>query len=264
MDTAGVLIVGCGDLGMRVRRRLQARGVPVTGVRRHPEAGDGLVAGDAADPAWWDTLAGGPWRAGLLCASPGLRRGRDNGIEEAARLLVERLAGARVVYSGSTAVYADAGGATVDEDGALGVDPAVVGLLGIERAVLAAPDALVLRFPAIVGPGRERVRERLLAGKFSVAGALGRPFSYIHQEDAAELCVAAVLGEGGSGVVNAASDDAITVRDYYAAHAKAVGVDPGRLVEEPGAAPSRRIGCDRLAERWPGRIWRHFSAPDHA
>ena len=43
----------------------------------------------------------------LLAANPGLRRGRDNGLEAAVALVGKRYPHARFVYTSSTAVYAD-------------------------------------------------------------------------------------------------------------------------------------------------------------
>jgi len=265
-NPGGVLILGCGDLGMRVRRRLLAQGIPVTGIRRHAQAGDGLIAGDAADPAMWDQLPGGPWRAALLSATPGLRRGRDNGLAAAAALMARRLPGARLVYSGTTSVYGGIAG-TLDEDSPVDrTDPAIVGLLAIEQTLGTHRDSLVLRFPAIVGAGRNRVRNRLLAGDYTVTGDLDKPFNFIHQEDAAALCVEALLGCGGTGVVNAVAPFEVSMREYYAAHALAVGVDPALLTGElPGErvnAAARLVRSNRFDQRFSPRPWRYFDDPD--
>ncbi len=139
-----VLILGCGTIGTLVGDLLAADGHQVVGVRRQPsvaEPGFRIVAGDIADPAWWNRFAvissaimdavdepgtSAFFDAVLLAANPGLRRGRDNGLEPAVGLLSRHVPRARLVYTGSTAVYADAGGGDVDEDARVDhADPAL-------------------------------------------------------------------------------------------------------------------------------------------
>lgn len=268
---AGVLILGCGALGTAVAELLAAAGTVVVGVRRSPSPEPVLEAcriirGDIADAAWWAaapmacTAAGSAWppQAVLLCANPGVRRGHDNRLPEAAALAVAALPPtSRLVYTGTTAVYADAGGASVDEEGAVAEDePAIARLLAVERAVLAHPRALVLRIPALVGPTRTHSRERLAAGERTVRGDLDRPFPFLHEHDARDLVVAALGGDLGTGILNAASPHRITVREYYAAIAKAAGVPMPDGDGRP--APSRWIDSTRLLRGTPGRRWRPF------
>ncbi|MBA3710189.1 MAG: hypothetical protein H0W83_15365, partial [Planctomycetes bacterium] len=134
-----VLILGCGTIGGMVAAILGARGHRCVGVRRTaapPVEGVSTMVGDLADPALYRRLDTS-FDAVLISANPGFRRGRDNGLAAGALLVGAQLPRARLVYSGTTAVYADAGGADVDESGALADDPAVAGLLAIERAVCA-------------------------------------------------------------------------------------------------------------------------------
>jgi len=96
--------------------------------------------------------------------------GSRTGLAAAAALMAKRLPDARLVYSGTTSVYGGLAG-TLDEDSPVDrSDPAIVGLLAIEEALATHHDSLVLRFPAIVGPGRNRVRDRLLAGDYRGSG----------------------------------------------------------------------------------------------
>ncbi len=287
-----VLILGCGTIGTLVGGLLVADGHHVLGVRRQPlplEAGFRIVPGDIADPGWWSEIAmlmgeswedhvgsgvepGPPFHAVLLAANPGLRRGRDNGLERAARLVGRFLPGTRLVYTGTTAVYADAGGADVNEDGQVdAADPAIAGLLAIETAVLAHGGALVLRMPALIGPTRQHALERLRSGDGSVRGVLSRPFSFLHELDCAELCVEALVGQGGNsgigdsavgggglgtGILNAASPLRITAREYYASLARAAGVPEPR--GDDSAGPSRWIDASRLWRMMQGHVWRGF------
>jgi nucleoside-diphosphate-sugar epimerase len=261
------LILGCGVVGTLVGELLAGRGDRALGVRRSAAdpARFPILRGDIADPAWWDGVPAAarahglawPVPAVLLAANPGVRRGRDNRLAEAARLARERLPDARLVYTGSTAVYADAGGADVDESGAVdAADPATAALLAIERAVLAHPRALALRIPALVGPTRTHALERLRAGERTVKGDLARPFSFLHERDCAEVCLAALDGALGVGPLNAASPERITAGDYHAALARAAGVPPS--VGDGARVPSRWIDARRLQALLP-RAWRSFA-----
>jgi nucleoside-diphosphate-sugar epimerase len=257
-----VAILGCGTVGLLTARLLVAQGRAVVGVRRQPPpptAADPaitMLAGDAADPAVLEQC--GPVAAVLLCASPGLRRGRDNGLARIATAVTARWPDCRFVYTGSTAVYADLAGGDADEDALVASDdPAVAGLLAIERAVLRHPDALVLRATALVGPERTHARERIAAGQgtVTVGGELDRPFSWLHDEDLAELAAAALDGAWGCGILNAAAPGRISLRDYYQHHAAALGLVLD-LRSDGRPAPRRRIDARRLHRLCGPRRWR--------
>ena len=255
--TRQVAILGCGTVGALAGRLLAASGWQVTGVRRTlgPDPGFPLLAGDAADPGLWSRLP--PPQAVLLTATPGLRRGRDNRLVEAARAVP---VAARLVYSGTTAVYGEAGGSTVAEDGPLAADAGP--LLAVEAAVLAHADACILRCPALVGPTRRRVQQRARAaaasgGPLTVPGDPDRPFSVLHEEDLAALLAEAVDGRlrAVRGVLNAAHPCALTVRSYYAGQARLAGVELA-IASDGTTKPSRAIDARRLQALLPGYDWK--------
>ena len=261
-----ILILGCGVVGGLTGRLLSEAGHQVIGVRRSARPDQSLgfpvVTGDIADSALYVSMLSAMTGvdAVLLSANPGVRRGQDNGLETAANLVRWNLEGARLVYTGTTSVYGDAGGAGVDENGLLDDGPEAQRLLDIERAVLAVFGSVILRSTALVGPTRTFARERLKtaanAGKPCVVkGDLERPFSYLHEQDLAELCVEALSGAFGAGVLNAASPERLTVRGYYEALAQMSGVD-GHLESDGSAAPSRWIDARRLQSFRPQRSWR--------
>jgi nucleoside-diphosphate-sugar epimerase len=186
------------------------------------------------------------------------RRGRDNGLERIAAAVTARWPACRFVYTGSTAVYADRGGGDADEDAPLASDdPAVAGLLAIEQAVLRHRDALVLRATALVGPERTHARARIAAGQgtVTVAGELDRPFSYLHDEDLAELAATALAGAWGTGILNAAAPARISLRDYYQHHAAALGLTLD-LRSDGRSVPRRHIDAGRLHRLCGPRRWR--------
>jgi nucleoside-diphosphate-sugar epimerase len=267
MAGLNVLILGCGVVGSAAGEALAALGHQPLGVRRRPlahgRAGFTVISGDASDPALFTALAAAMPRidAVLLTATPGVRRGRDHGVAAAAGLVRRFHPGARLVYSGSSAVYADAGGAGADERSPLRHDdPACAALLAIEQAVLEQPRALVLRVPALVGPSRVHARARLreaarLHQRLTISGDPARPFSFLHESDLAELCVQAALGGLGGGLLNAASPQRLTVAGYYQELALSMGLEVG-LDGDGSAQPSRWIDAAALHALLGARRWR--------
>jgi nucleoside-diphosphate-sugar epimerase len=261
-----VIILGCGVIGGLTGRLLVEAGHQVIGVRRsaRPDQtlGFPVVTGDISDSALYVSLTSAMTRidAVLLSANPGVRRGQDNGLATAANLVQWNLEETRLVYTGTTSVYGDAKGAGVDEDGPLDPGSEAQQLLAIERAVLAVPGSLILRATALVGPTRTFARDRLkVAAKEGkpcvVKGDLDRPFSYLHEQDLAELCVEALGGAFGTDELNAAAPERITVRGYYEALAQNAGV-VARLESDGSAVPSRWIDARKLHALCPSRVWR--------
>ena len=252
-----VLILGCGTVGMAIGTRLLAAGHAVTGVRRTPVEDPPFTihAADAGELAMHAAL--GFFDAVLLAANPGVRRGHDNGLARVARIIARNHRVARVVYTGTTSLYGDAGGMAVDEKAALDATPEAEALRAIETEFLEHPDALVLRATALVGPTRTFAKERIMAsgGDVTVKGDPERPFSYLHEEDLADLCVRALGGDLGTGVLNAAAPEALTVRGYYELLARHAGVAV-RLSSDGTQVPSRRIDASRLHRMAPDIVWR--------
>lgn len=254
-----ILILGCGVVGLRVGQRLVAAGHAVTGIRRTPvhgatEAPFPVLAADAGELALHAGL--GLYDAVLLAANPGIRRGKDNGLARIARIIATHHRSARAVYTGTTSLYGDAQGGAVDEHGALDDSDEARALQAIEKEFLEHPDALALRATALVGPTRTFTRERIIAsgGEVTVKGDLERPFSYLHEDDLADLCVTALLGGLGQGVLNAAAPEALSLRSYYELLAHNAGVTV-RLTSDGSHQPSRRIDAACLYRRMPHAVW---------
>ena len=241
-----ILILGCGTVGMATGRLLLAMGHRVVGVRR-TEVDDPpfpMLAADAGELALHAGL--GEIDALLLAANPGIRRGRDNGLARIARIIVHNHRLARAVYTGTTSLYADADGASVAEDGRIEGSAEAQALLAIEQELSKHPNALTLRATALVGPTRDFAAGKVaLGGVVTVKGDPERPFSYLHEDDLAHLCVEALLGRLGRGVLNAAAPQMLTVRDYYELLAARQGVAV-EIVGDGTPAPRRSIDAARL------------------
>lgn len=265
-----VLLLGCGVIGVATGRLLVNAGHQVFGIRRHPDgtdAGFPISAGDAADPALYPRIAARfPAVDAVVCAAnPGVRRGsgsgreKDNGLVASARLICATYPQARLIYTSTTSVYGDAKGGPVHEESAIDGTPEAQALIAIEQPFLQHRNALILRATALVGPTRTFTRDRLRAangGELSVKGDLDRPFSYLHEADLADLCVHALLGNMGCGILNAASPQRITVRAYYAALSESAGITL-QLKSDGATVPSRWIDAACLhATVGPQYPWR--------
>lgn len=256
-----VLILGCGRLGTLVAQRLIALGHHVHGVRRSATADQAfpMSTGDAAHATTWATL-GTDWQAVLMSATPGLRRGRDHALDSVAAMVHQQVPSARLVYTGTTAIYGDADGAAVTETAP--PTPHAELLLAIEREVLGQEDALVLRLPAIVGATRDRAviraREAASAGRpLLIPGDPERPFPIIHEQDAADIATAALTGllRQERGVLNATSPQRLTARDYYVEAVRRAGVNIA-IASDGTNKPSRMIDASRLWKLMPDHVWR--------
>ena len=175
-----VLIVGCGDVGLRSARALGSGArvrlfaltstpARVAGLRA---AGITPLAGNLDDPASLRRLAGLATRVLHLAPPPGTGLGDPRSLA-LARVLARRSRPQALVYGSTSGVYGDCGGAWVDEVRA--VNPATPRA----RRRVAAEDLLrswglalgvpvgVLRIPGIYAPDREggTPRERLLRGR---------------------------------------------------------------------------------------------------
>ena len=256
------LILGCGVVGALVGNRLVDRGWTVVGSRRRPWARE---SGDPC-PAF-PVLAGsvlpvGPADAILVAANPGIRRGRDNGVAALVTAARHRWPTTRLVLVSTTSLYGDAEGAGVTEDGPLGQDPESQALRAIERAVEGHVDALVLRATALVGPtrtfARTRARAARLAGTpLTIKGDPDRPFSYLHDDDLADLAADALGGDLGTGILNAACPHRLTVRAYYQQAAEG----PLDVLGDGTDQPRRWIDAGRLWAQRPAYPWRVLDGP---
>ncbi|MBV0901469.1 SDR family oxidoreductase [Haloarcula salina] len=194
--TARVAILGCGYVGLELGRQLRDEH-EVVGVRRSDEgvariedAGFDGVRADVTDP---DSLSAVPDADWLVFAASSGGRGADaarevyvDGLETAIDHFWSREdAPERLVYTSSTGVYGDHGGAWVDEETPLDPQTEKTEVLAeAERVARERPTEYgghgsVARFAGLYGPDRYRL-ERYLDGPVT-AGYL----NMVHRDDAA-------------------------------------------------------------------------------
>ena len=188
-----VAVLGCGYVGLALGRQLSAVGHDVTGVRR---SDDGLArVADAglravrADVTDGDSLTAVPDADWLVFAASSGGRGAAaarevyvDGLETAVSAFAARGDSPdRLVYTSSTGVYGDHGGAWVDESTPVApTTPKTEVLVKAERVARDGPiDATVARFAGLYGPERYRL-ERYLEGPVT-EGYL----NMVHRADAA-------------------------------------------------------------------------------
>lgn len=200
------LIVGCGDLGLRLARRLIDSGFSVSAVKRNPESLPAEITGIAADISIPETLAAlTDKRFDYIVVATSAGEFTEQAYQ---RVYVDGLRNVlavvqpqkRLFVVSSTSVYGQGGGEWVDESSI--TEP--LGFAG--RKQLAAESvafsetssATVVRLSGIYGPGRSRLIEQVYDGQHTLA----EPPHYsnrIHIDDAAGM-LAFLIRCDGEGV----------------------------------------------------------------
>lgn len=222
----GVLLVGCGDVAMRVARLLAAR-VRLTGLVRRPEEHARLrshgvtpLAGDLDD---FRTLSRLPREAfGVLHSAPPPGEGRD---DPRTKKLLAALTKAgriprRLVYISTSGVYGDCGGARVAE-----TRPRRAGTPRAKRRVAAEErvrswaarngvQASILRVPGIYAANRlplERVRQKtpVLEPEDDVYT------NHIHADDLARAAVLALFKGRANRAYNITDDAELKMGAWF-------------------------------------------------
>ena len=222
-----LLIVGCGDIGLRVLRRLRGRWRVValtSSVERLPAlraAGAVPIVGDLDDPASLARL--GALADAVLHLAPPNGEGPHD-LRTAALLRVLGRAGRvrRIVYGSTTGVYGDCGGARFDETRA--VRPAtdrarrrVDAERRLRRFGLGfGVGVTILRIPGIYAADRPGgARERLLRGTPVLAPPDDVHTNHIHADDLARACIAALHRGAPQRVVHVCDDTELTMGAYF-------------------------------------------------
>ena len=223
-----LLIVGCGDVGVRVMRLLSGRyrllALTSTPARAEALRAAGAVPliGNLDDPATLARLAGLA-DAVLHLAPPPLQGTTD----PRSRNLIDALARkGRVrclVYGSTSGVYGDCGGARFDETRVVnpGTDRARrrvdaesrIRWYGRVHGVRVA----ILRIPGIYAVDREggHPRERLLRGTAVLNAEDDVSTNHIHADDLARACVAALARALPQRVIHASDDTDLTMGAYF-------------------------------------------------
>jgi nucleoside-diphosphate-sugar epimerase len=228
-----VLVLGCGDVGLRFARAVSGR-MRVIGVVRRAEAA-GAVRAAGAVPVRADLDDGRSLRrlAGLaprvLHSAPPPGEGHD---DPRTRRALAALHAARVwVYLSTTGVYGDCGGARFDETRAPAPrnDRAVRRVAAERRlrrrAAAGAIRATVLRVPGIYAAERLPI-ERLQRGTPALVDADDVHTNHIHADDLAHIAFVALWRGRSQRTLHAVDDTDMKMGEYFDAVARAYGLTP--------------------------------------
>jgi nucleoside-diphosphate-sugar epimerase len=244
-----LLIVGCGDVGLRVARLLRGRwrllGLTSSSDRCATLRAAGVqpLVGDLDVPATLARLAGLADAVLHLAPPPG-----QGSVDGRTRHLLQSLARKgrvqRIVYASTSGVYGDAQGSRFDETRSLcpatdrarrRVD-AEAQVRWYGRAFGARVS--VLRIPGIYAGDRPggHPRERLARGTPVLAAADDVYTNHIHADDLARACVAALHRGLPQRVVHASDDTELKMGDYFDLAADLCGLPrPPRITREQAA-----------------------------
>jgi nucleoside-diphosphate-sugar epimerase len=243
------LILGCGYLGRVVARRWLAQGHRVTALTRSRadelhSLGVETVIGDVTDPALRLPAADTVVYAVGLDRSSGksMREVYVDGLVNVLKSLEAR----RFIYISSTSVYGQTDGGWVDETSPTGpADESGRVVLECEQLLHERrPDAIVLRFAGIYGPGRVIRRAALERGEPIAADPDGW-LNLIHVVDGAGAVVAAAERGLPGRTYNVADDRPATRREFYTELAALLGAPEPRF-HPAGERTNRRIRNCRL------------------
>jgi nucleoside-diphosphate-sugar epimerase len=252
-----VLIVGCGDVGLRTAGQLgapQSQRVRLMALTSSPDrvrllraCGITPLLGDLDDPVSIQRLSGIAHRVIHLAPPPTDRAGasdRDPRSLVLVRALRLRTPPLALVYGSTTGVYGDCGGQRVDETRAVNPHtPRAQRRVDAENLMRflgsSGVRVSVLRIPGIYAADREggTPRERLLKGTPVLAAKDDVYTNHIHANDLARACAAALWRGKPQRVVNVTDDTDLKMGDYFDLAASLFGLPkPPRLQRDQASS----------------------------
>ena len=239
-----VLVVGCGDVGMRAARLLDGRVrliATTSSASRVPllrQAGITPILADLDKPATLRRLSGLASRVLHLAPPARVQEGshwrRDERTLALVRALRLRSPPRALAYGSTSGVYGDCAGDRIDETRPIGPDtPRAHRRADAERSVRwlgrsAGVAVRILRIPGIYAADREggTPRERLQRGTPVLRFEDDVYTNHIHADDLARICVAALFRGGPQRVFHASDDSEIRMGDYMDLAARIYGMPP--------------------------------------
>lgn len=223
-----VLIVGCGDVGLRAAHAL-GRKAQLLALTSSPERMDALRArgvvpllGNLDQPATLRRLAGLGQRV-LHLAPPPSEGWTDPRTRALVQALRRRSAPSALVYGSTSGVYGDCAGAEVAESRPVRPHtPRAIRRVDAEAAVrlggrAGAMRVSILRIPGIYAPDRSggTPRERLLKGTPVLQAQDDVYTNHIHADDLARACLAALWRGRPQRVYHVSDDTRLKMGDYF-------------------------------------------------
>ncbi|MBT9476998.1 SDR family oxidoreductase [Polaromonas sp.] len=226
-----VLIVGCGDVGLRVASHLPPQ-VKLMALTSSPERAPALRAqhitplqGNLDDPATLRRLAGLATRVVHLAPPPSHNPDWRSDPRTLALLRALRLRSApqSLVYGSTSGVYGDCAGDWVPETRRVNPNtPRSQRRVHAERQVrlygrTSGTPVHILRIPGIYAPDREggTPRGRLLKGTPVLRQEDDVYTNHIHADDLARACLAALWRGKPQRITHATDDTQLLMADYF-------------------------------------------------
>ena len=223
---ACIMIVGCGDIGLKVAALEQASGQTVVALARSESSAHNLsqhgIKSIQGDLDQLKTLYDLPTeRTVLYYFAPPPATGEDDPrLAAFVNALGKQALPRRVVYISTSGVYGDCGGEWVNEDSA--VNPrsdrarrrAAAEKQLVEWCAGEGMESVILRVPGIYGPGRlpsERIRRAVPVVRLEDSPWSNR----IHADDLAQACFLAGHRRGAAGIYNISDGNPTTMTDYF-------------------------------------------------
>jgi nucleoside-diphosphate-sugar epimerase len=257
-----LLIVGCGDIGLRVagllhgRWRLVALTSSAGRIAELRAAGVVPLVGNLEQPSSLRRLAGIA-DAVLHLAPPPSEGDSDPRTRELLHALAHRGRVRRVVYASTSGVYGDCQGAFVDEVAPLRpLSARAQRRVDAETRVRCFGRALgvsvtLLRVPGIYASDRPggHPRARLERGMSVLRSEDDVYTNHIHADDLARICVAALHRGPNQRAINASDDTTLRMADYFDLAADLCGLPrPQRISREQAQASLSAMQLSFMAE----------------
>lgn len=228
-----LVIFGCGYVGSAVAHAAVIAGARVEALTRNPDKAEALrsqglakvVVAELSSSDWHGQLATGPDFVVNCVSSGGGPDGyRVSYLDGMASILAWAAKGrtpvGTIIYTSSTSVYPQGGGAVVDENASAdGATPNGKIIRESELMLEKAPSAacqrwFILRLAGIYGPGRHHLLNQLREGASELGGSGGHRLNLIHRDDIVSAVMAGLTASDviGSQVFNVA-DDAPALRE---------------------------------------------------
>jgi nucleoside-diphosphate-sugar epimerase len=253
------LIIGCGYLGRRVDALWRAQGKSVAALTRSRSdelraLGLQPIVGDVLRPETLTTLPS----ADVILYAVGFDRTAGSSFRDVYVKGLSNVIAAlpapprRFLYVSSTSVYGATAGEEIDET--VPAEPTEDnGRIVLEAEDLLRdklPDAIILRFAGIYGPGRLIRQNAIMKGE-PLAGDFEKWINLIHVEDGARAAVAAEERGRPGSIYNISDGHPVRRRDFYMHLAELLNAPPPRFATLPSPSSergNRRIGNRKLRE----------------
>lgn len=255
--TPRLLIIGCGDVGLRVLKLLAGRWRVLALTSSPARAGELRAAGavplvgNLDEPATLARLAGLADR--VLHLAPPAREGETDLRTRQLLAALARRPPAVLVYASTTGVYGDCGGAFIDETRPLNAATDRARRRVDAEAQLRAfgrrhgTRVSLLRIPGIYARDREggHPRERLAKGTPVLRHEDDVFTNHIHADDLAHACLLALLRGWPQRAVNVCDDSQLLMGDYFDLAADLAGLPRPERISRAEAV--QRMGPMQLS-----------------